>query len=95
MNQLGRDLNEVESGPARLNGAKAAPRIDEIFGCDVFSLRAMRQRLPRETYDRLLRTIRHGERVDLGRGRFLSPWYDGHRQNDDRRRQNRCNNETS
>ncbi len=39
-------------------------RVDEFYGSDVFSRRVMRQRLPREVYRSLLRTIDHGEPLD-------------------------------
>jgi len=39
-------------------------RVDEIFGADVFTRRVMRQRLPREVYKSLLRTIDHGQSLD-------------------------------
>ncbi len=47
-------------------GANIAPidRVDEIFGRDVFSRRLMRQRLPKDVYKSLLRTIDHGEPLD-------------------------------
>ena len=38
--------------------------IDEIFGADVFTLRIMRKRLPKEVYKSLVRTIDHGEPLD-------------------------------
>ncbi len=40
-------------------------RIDSYFGCDVFSQRMMRQRLPKDIYERLMRTIEGGEPLDL------------------------------
>jgi glutamine synthetase len=39
-------------------------RIDEIFAADVFTRRTMRQRLPKEVYKSLVRTIDHGEPLD-------------------------------
>ena len=42
----------------------AAARIDDIYGADVFSRRLMSQRLPKEVYKSLLRTIDHGEPLD-------------------------------
>jgi glutamine synthetase len=52
--------------PARsLNGASTpAERIDDIFGSDIFSRTMMRQRLPKEVYRSLLRTIDRGEPLD-------------------------------
>ena len=40
-------------------------RIDTIFGADVFTRRVMQQRLPRDVYRSLLRTIDHGQPLDL------------------------------
>jgi len=45
-------------------GSNRADRIDTIFGADVFSRSTMRQRLPKEVYRSLLRTIDHGEPLD-------------------------------
>ena len=39
-------------------------RVDAYFGCDVFSQRVMRQRLPADAYRKLMRTIEHGEPLD-------------------------------
>jgi glutamine synthetase len=39
-------------------------RVDEIFSADVFSRGVMRQRLPKEVYKSLLRTIDRGEPLD-------------------------------
>ncbi len=52
--------------PARsLNGGMtAADRIDSIFGRDIFSRSMMRQRLPKEVYKSLLKTIDQGEPLD-------------------------------
>jgi glutamine synthetase len=38
----------------------AAPRIDALFGTDVFSRKVMKQRLPKDVYKSLLRTIDKG-----------------------------------
>ena len=53
--------------PARTpDGGPTTPfgRIDSIFGADVFSRTVMRQRLPKEVYRSLLRTIEQGEPLD-------------------------------
>jgi glutamine synthetase len=52
--------------PARApaGGTAASERVDSIFGSDVFSRNVMRQRLPKEVYRSLLRTIDRGERLD-------------------------------
>ncbi len=47
----------------RRNGSPTP--VDELFGCDVFSLRTMRQRLPKDVYHRLMRTVQRGEQLDL------------------------------
>lgn len=48
-----------------LNGsARATERIDEIFGIDVFGQRTMQQRLPKDVFKRLMRTIDLGEALD-------------------------------
>ncbi len=44
------------------NGTGGA--LDTLFGKDVFTRRVMRQRLPKEIYKSLLRTIDHGEPLD-------------------------------
>ncbi len=41
-----------------------APRIDQLFGADVFSRRIMRQRLPKAVFRKLLRTLDEGEPLD-------------------------------
>ena len=52
--------------PGRTSGGAPPPfgRIDEIFGSDTFSRTVMRQRLPKEVYRSLLRTIDQGEPLD-------------------------------
>jgi len=50
-----------ENHPAP-NGA--VERVDTYFGCDVFDRRVMRQRLPRDVYQKLMRTIEDGEPLD-------------------------------
>ncbi|MCG8403944.1 MAG: glutamine synthetase III [Phycisphaerales bacterium] len=46
-----------------MNGT-SSERVDSYFGSDVFSQRMMHQRLPKDIYRRLMRTIRHGEQLD-------------------------------
>ena len=43
---------------------EAPPRLDSLFGADVFSTRIMRKRLPKEVYRSLMQTIEHGEPLD-------------------------------
>ncbi len=48
-----------------LNGSPSTvERVDSIFGADIFSRTTMRQRLPKEVYRSLLRTIDHGQPLD-------------------------------
>ena len=49
---------------ARTNNGRSEPAVDVVFGRDVFSRRVMRQRLPKDIFARLMRTIEHGERLD-------------------------------
>ncbi|MBY0307379.1 MAG: glutamine synthetase III, partial [Phycisphaerales bacterium] len=50
---------------AQVNGQQAdAQRLEQLYGEDVFSERAMRERLPKETFQRLMRTIKNGDRLD-------------------------------
>ncbi|MDX2192707.1 MAG: glutamine synthetase III [Gemmatimonadales bacterium] len=48
------------------NGASPAQaaRIDSYYGADVFSRRVMRQRLPKDVFKSLVRTIDHGDPLD-------------------------------
>ena len=43
---------------------EASVNIDQSYGSDVFSRRVMQQRLPKEVYKSLLRTIDNGEPLD-------------------------------
>ncbi len=46
------------------NTKVTAQRIEEDYGCDVFSQRVMRQRLPKDVYKRLMATISLGKPLD-------------------------------
>jgi glutamine synthetase len=46
------------------NGADALSPVDSIYGADVFTRRIMRQRLPKEVYRSLVRTMDEGEPLD-------------------------------
>jgi glutamine synthetase len=50
--------------PGRTVDAGQPERVDTIFGSDIFSRTVMRQRLPKEVYRSLLRTIDKGEPLD-------------------------------
>ncbi|MFY7897004.1 MAG: glutamine synthetase III, partial [Phycisphaerales bacterium] len=41
-------------------------RVDHSFASDVFTERVMQQRLPKEVFKRLQRTIKHGEPLEAG-----------------------------
>ena len=44
--------------------SESPERVDEIFSADVFSRDVMRQRLPKDVFRSLLRTIDRGEPLD-------------------------------
>ena len=48
------------SGDTHANGKKLE-RVDEFYGADVFSISAMRQRLPKNIFKKLLRPLEWGE----------------------------------
>ncbi len=56
------------NGQAQVNGVASVQReqVDRIFGQDVFTERVMQQRLPKDVYKKLLRTIEHAEPLDPG-----------------------------
>ncbi len=55
----------MSTGPARTAAyISSNDRLDSVFGKDVFSRRVMRQRLPNEVYQSLVRTIDHGDMID-------------------------------
>jgi glutamine synthetase len=59
----GYSLSRTEDlhGPQTVGGGE---RAEQIFGSDVFSERVMQQRLPKDVFRRLQRTIQHGEAID-------------------------------
>jgi glutamine synthetase len=42
-----------------------SPRISEFFGINTFGVRQMRDKLPRDTYAKLLDAVRHGKKLDV------------------------------
>jgi glutamine synthetase len=54
---------DATSAPAT-SAQQPQQRIEEIYGEDVFSERAMRERLPKETFQRLMATIKRGAKLD-------------------------------
>lgn len=57
------------NGVAMMNGSRDAAHTqaptDQIFAEDVFTLRVMQQRLPKDVYKRLVATIGHGAKLEL------------------------------
>jgi glutamine synthetase len=47
-------------------------RIDQIYGEDVFSVRVMRERLPKSTYKHIMRVIELGERLDAAEAEVVA-----------------------
>ncbi|MCC6427477.1 MAG: glutamine synthetase III [Phycisphaerales bacterium] len=47
-----------------LHAAGATSRVDQVFGADVFGERVMQQRLPKDVFKRLQRTMNHAEPLD-------------------------------
>lgn len=60
-------LPAPEQGKALANG----------YGCDVFNTRVMRQRLPREVYDRLMRTMTHRTPLDPADADIIAGSHEG------------------
>ncbi|HRJ49035.1 MAG: glutamine synthetase III [Phycisphaeraceae bacterium] len=61
----GLSIAELTKRHAGLGQSSAATsRVDQVFGADVFSERVMQQRLPRDVFKRLQRTIQHAEPLD-------------------------------
>ena len=58
-------INQIADSIDDLTGSGAPPSsIEAVFGRDVFSERVMRQRLPKDVFQSLQRTIRFGEPLD-------------------------------
>jgi glutamine synthetase len=57
-------LTPTPLAPSNNGSSTTPPRIDAIFGSDTFSRAIMRQRLPKEVYRSLLRTVDRGEPLD-------------------------------
>ena len=51
--------------PAALSEDGTHPRTSEYFGVNTFGVRQMRDKLPRDTYAKLLDAVRHGKKLDL------------------------------
>ncbi len=59
-----REGSTTSSSKGEAVGGVGHQRIEEIFGQDVFSERAMRERLPKDIFQRLMKTINKGEKLD-------------------------------
>ncbi|HEY6830839.1 MAG TPA: glutamine synthetase III [Gemmatimonadaceae bacterium] len=60
-----REITEREVRmPAALDENGAHPRTSEYFGENTFGVRQMRDKLPRDTYAKLLAAVRHGKKLD-------------------------------
>jgi glutamine synthetase len=57
-------LTPTPLAPSNNGSSTVPPRVDAIFGSDTFSRAIMRQRLPKEVYRSLLRTVDRGEPLD-------------------------------
>ncbi len=50
--------------PVPADWGASASRVDKYFACDVFNQRTIRQRLPKDIFKRLMRTVELGEPLD-------------------------------
>jgi glutamine synthetase len=51
--------------PTAPNGNGASAQTSEFFGINTFGVRQMRDKLPRDTYAKLLDAVKHGKKLDL------------------------------
>ncbi len=58
------ELSRRHSGQAPSAPAHDVGRVDQVFGSDVFSERVMQQRLPKDVFKRLQKTIQHAAPLD-------------------------------
>jgi len=58
------DSERHKSNGASNSAKQPADRIDQLFGSDVFSRAVMRERLPKNTFRELVKTIEHGDPLD-------------------------------
>ena len=60
-------LTDMPKPATNGNGTRAYHKpTSDFFGCNTFGARQMRSKLPRETYQKLVDAIRHGQNLDLG-----------------------------
>jgi len=61
-----REITEREVRGSSPNGDNGAlPRTSEYFGVNTFGVRQMRDKLPRDTYAKLLDAVKHGTKLDV------------------------------
>jgi glutamine synthetase len=61
-----REITERDvKSPAALDDHGPNARTSEYFGINTFGVRQMRDKLPRDTYAKLLAAVRHGKKLDL------------------------------
>jgi glutamine synthetase len=61
-----REITERDiKAPASNNGDGVIARTSEYFGINTFGVRQMRDKLPRDTYAKLLAAVRHGKKLDV------------------------------
>jgi glutamine synthetase len=63
-----REIRPVPMPTFGKNGASSngnGARVSEYFGINTFGVRQMRDKLPRDVYQRLLAAVRHGKKLDL------------------------------
>src|SRR5947208_2024260 len=61
-----REITEREvRAPANMNDKAAPLRTSEYFGINTFGLRQLRDKLPRDTYAKLVDAVKHGKKLDL------------------------------
>jgi glutamine synthetase len=59
-------IQEITAREVRgTNDSGAGTRTSEYFGINTFGVRQMRDKLPRETYAKILAAVRHGKKLDL------------------------------
>src|SRR5688572_2917460 len=59
-------LAAVKQSPARTNGRTSANKVslEQVFGENTFNLSQMQERLPKETFEAIVRTIQEGTELD-------------------------------
>jgi glutamine synthetase len=61
-----REITERDiRAPSGASENGTSPRISEFFGVNTFGVRQMRDKLPRDTYAKLLDAVRHGKKLDV------------------------------